>query len=177
MIKVQGQISYPSHIGVVYEDDTKEAVAVAIIKHMAAIEAYAINKSDTKTNSYELTMNALKHMLGEVITLTSEEQSADDCKETMIVSKALNDIANTGYKMCHEHDATEMSAETILSEFASSGDPLCVNVWKGSRLDNSQHNQSFVLFVPGNGECVISDYGGSLEDVLKEANALAGKLE
>jgi|SRR5882672_685474 len=95
--------------------------------------------------------------------------------EQRIVGRAVYDLLAAGYAITvndGEEDTVKASkdAPTIFRALASTSNDTLGVTKAGQR-------SSFVFLVWGNGVDIISDYGMSLEDVLKGANELAEKLD
>lgn len=99
--------------------------------------------------------------------------------ERLIVKQVIVDLLAAGYTLTIDHDGeietihiTDTS-DTIIDEVMA-----CDEETIYARAATGRPKGSFVKFVYGNdGWDVVSDYGVSLEEHLKESEALASKLE
>lgn len=91
-----------------------------------------------------------------------------------IAARVVTDLLERGYELtyCHDDDdenerqkLTEVTAATMDELFA------CGSVVIDTR--SATNSKSFVKLIEGNGDCIISDYGVSLEGALTRANAVA----
>lgn len=100
-IILRGVIKYPSLLGLVYEEDTKEKLAIALIRQMEIYEDFAEKRGERQLDNYKQTMTELKRMLSEVMILEGSEKSADDCRESLIVWKAVKALEDAGRRWLH----------------------------------------------------------------------------
>lgn len=165
---VKGVLSYPSFIGVTYEEETSEILAVAIVRQMKAIETYARTRNEHKSNAYELTMDALRHMLSECAKLDFEA-NPDQYAENIIVHRSLLELQRAGFTTHLSDNGKAKSIDLLLRQLPDSEEAV-VYVKKSGEFFG------WVLFVYGNGADILADYTINLESALGNVQSVADAL-